>query len=115
MRAAELVHCNELFLKHLNSGLPVEEREAYLAESDRFLEQRGKIMTLINFQAAETTQLQNILIEQDQEIQSKLQAQQKVIKEDMKKLKLQREKNKQYANPYQSIQQHDGTFYDKRN
>ncbi|MDQ0269084.1 hypothetical protein [Cytobacillus purgationiresistens] len=110
-----MLRCNAAFLIHLQTGLPEDGREEYISATEQFLEERGEMLPLIEFANAEANRLKEQLIQQDQEIHRILQAHQALIKEDIKQLKLQREKKKHYANPYQSVQQHDGTFYDKRN
>jgi flagellar protein FliT len=110
----ELLGCNKELINLLMKGLPIEDREDYIGQIDHLLEKRGTILYSLDFKSQETLQAKNLLMDQDQEIRTLLAKQQAQIKEDLKLLKAQKQKNQQYANPYQTLNMHDGAFYDKR-
>lgn len=111
----ELLLCNEDLLQMLRKGLPEDEkREAYLADINKLLDNRSTVLMKVDFTDGAVQQQKEQLVREDAEIRKLMAEQQNIIKEDIKRLKAQRQKKKQYANPYQSLAQQDGIFYDKR-
>ena len=115
MTLTKFLTCTRDLLLHLNQGLPENEREAYIQKTDDFLDQRFTLMRQVDFQSAEVEKVKEVLLKQDRAIKQLLEQHQQIIKDDIKRLKVQKEKGKQYANPYASVGMNDGVFYDKRN
>ncbi|MCA1026804.1 hypothetical protein LG276_20275 [Cytobacillus kochii] len=111
----DLIVCTRELLLHLNQGLPEHEREAYIKKTDDLLDQRFILMKQVDFQSTEAQKMKDVLLKQDRAIKQLLDQHQQIIKDDIKRLKVQKVKSKQYANPYEAVGMSDGVFYDKRN
>ena len=111
----DFIACTRELLLHLNQGLPEHDREVYIKKTDDLLDQRFTIMRQVDFQSVEAEKMKDVLLKQDRAIKQLLEQHQQVIKDDIKRLKVQKEKSKHYANPYASVGMSDGAFYDKRN
>ncbi|MCM3216277.1 flagellar protein FliT [Niallia taxi] len=78
------------------------------------LDQRKAALTLLKKPTTENEKkLGAALLQQDKELLELLHAEKRSIQQDIKELKLKKNSNQKYVNPYQSLQT-DGIYYDKR-
>ncbi|TRZ36933.1 flagellar protein FliT [Niallia circulans] len=86
-------------------------------ESDkisRLLDQRKAALTLLTKPSTENEKKLGVaLLQQDKELLELLHAEKRSIQQDIRELKLKKNSNQKYVNPYQSLQT-DGIYYDKR-
>lgn len=94
-----------------------EEREAFLEEIDRLLEERGQVLEALrdeNDQFDQENKVHGMLVELDKGIRERLDLVMQAVKKDMKNLQTSKQKEKQYINPYSSVRVIDGKYYDKK-
>ena len=94
-----------------------EEREAFLEEIDRLLEERGQVLEALrdeNYQFDQENKVHGMLVELDKGIRERLDLVMQAVKKDMKNLQVAKQKEKQYINPYSSVRVIDGKYYDKK-
>lgn len=94
-----------------------EQRDEFLVEVDRLLEQRGKVLEALrdeNVQFSKENKVHNMLIDLDKGIQERLELVMQAVKTDMKHLQTAKQKEQQYINPYSSVRVMDGKYYDKK-
>ncbi|MGG0720035.1 hypothetical protein ABE096_21010 [Robertmurraya massiliosenegalensis] len=94
-----------------------DQREKQMNKIDELLQLRQKWLKELSdlsqlaSQLDEKTKLE--LVHQEKEIQTLMQKKKNVIKQDIKTLQLKKQKNDQYANPYENLAV-DGMFLDKK-
>ena len=94
-----------------------EKRDTFLQELDRQLDQRGKVLALLQdegFKINPENKVHAIFIELDRGIRERLETVMQEVKSDMKTLQTAKKKEKQYINPYSSVRVMDGKYYDKK-
>lgn len=94
-----------------------DERDAFLEEVDRLLEQRGQVLEALrdeNYQLDKENKVHGLLIELDKGIRDRLDLVMQAVKKDMKNLQMAKQKEKEYINPYSSVHVLDGKYYDKK-
>lgn len=95
----------------------VEERDAYLSELDRLLDERGQLLELIQAQQIQldaTSKNKEMLVELDKGIRERLVAVMNLVKNDLKTVQVAKKKEEQYINPYASVHVMDGKYYDQK-
>ena len=95
----------------------VEERETFLKEVDRLLDERGQLIQLMSVQQAQEdtpSKNQALLIDLDKGILERLQSVMSVVKSDLKTVQVAKKKGEQYINPYSSVHVMDGKYYDTK-
>ncbi|WP_017756421.1 flagellar protein FliT [Calidifontibacillus oryziterrae] len=110
-----LLNLNKQFLDFLNKDFPTENRDSYIEEINKFLEEREELIIKLKetdpaFDRAEMSQI----IQSNKEIDKRLNQCLQLIKNDLKRINQRKKKNIQYSNPYESSSNLDGTFLDKR-
>ena len=94
-----------------------DERDMFLEEVDRLLEQRGQVLEALrdeNYQLDKENKVHGLLIELDKGIRDRLDLVMQAVKKDMKNLQMAKQKEKEYINPYSSVRVLDGKYYDKK-
>jgi flagellar protein FliT len=110
-----LLEITKNLLDHVNKGLPAdEEREPYIERLNELLEQReALIQKLPSTYTEEEQSTGRMIVQMNETIEPLLTAQLEEIRNDLSLMKKKKEKNTQYANPYQSMSA-DGMFFDKK-
>lgn len=97
----------------LEKDTPAQERDEYIDKINQLVKDRELFLTetrdLSSLAENEKTELVNL----EQEIKHLMLKQKNIIKQDIKTLKLKKQKGNQYANPYENLAA-DGMFLDKR-
>lgn len=102
------------FLEDVPKG---EQRDKFLQEVDRLLDERGKVIVLLNQEGVRfdsQNKIHNMLIELDKGIRERLDFVMEEVKKDLKILQSAKKNEKQYSNPYSSVRVMDGMYYDKK-
>lgn len=102
------------FLETVPKG---EQRDDFIQEIDRQLNERGKIIELLHEEGLELdsqNKIHAMLMELDKGIRERLEIVMQAIKLDMKNLQTSKKNEKQYINPYASVRVMDGRYYDKK-
>ncbi|MEL4024113.1 flagellar protein FliT [Lysinibacillus endophyticus] len=113
----QLLQLSAKLYKFLETVPRGEERDDFIQEVDRQLDERGKIVFLLKedgFQLDLQNKLHTMLIELDKGIRVRLDAVMEEVKMDMKTLQSAKKNEKQYMNPYSSVRVMDGMYYDKK-
>jgi len=94
-----------------------DKRDEYIEEVNQQLDERGKVIELLKDEAIQLN-YQNkdhaTLMELDKGIRERLEIIMQEVKTDMKHLQTAKKNEKQYSNPYSSVQVMDGMYYDKK-
>ncbi|NBJ69605.1 MULTISPECIES: flagellar protein FliT [Clostridia] len=92
-----------------------KEREALIAKVNNLMEERGKQMDLLfpPYSEAEKATAQEV-IRLNQLIEPCMHSLFDALKLEMKQVKKQKQSNRKYANPYETIQARDGMFLDRK-
>lgn len=101
----------------LEAGTSVEQRDDFIKEIDRQLDERGKALKQLldeGFQIDSQHKVHAMLIELDKGIRDRMDNVMNAVKSDMKTLQAAKKNEKQYLNPYSSVQVMDGMYYDKK-
>jgi flagellar protein FliT len=110
-----LLEITKNLFNHVNSGLPKEEREPYIERLNELLDQRQAIMnTLPATYSEEEQRIGQMILKMNETIEPLLLCQFEEIKHNLSLMKKRKEKNLQYANPYQTLSA-DGMYFDKKN
>lgn len=113
----KLMQTSAKLYQHL-SKFPIEdERENYIDEVHKLLDEREVIiasltMEAFQFNAADKNHV--LLSELDKGINERLRSFFSIIKKDLKDLQNAKKNEQQYINPYSNIQVMDGRYYDKK-
>ncbi|MFD1358950.1 flagellar protein FliT [Fictibacillus halophilus] len=100
---------------HVSSGLPKVERELYIERLNELLDQRQAIMNKLPPTYSEEEQrIGQMILKMNETIEPLLVRQFEEIKHNLSMMKKKKEKNVQYANPYQTLSA-DGMYFDKKN
>jgi flagellar protein FliT len=109
-----LLEITKNLFDHVSAGLPIENREPYIERLNEFLEQRQVIMNKLPAVYSEEEQrLGQMIVKMNETIGPLLTRQFEEIKHNLSLMKKKKEKNTQYANPYQSMSA-DGMYFDKK-
>jgi flagellar protein FliT len=93
------------------------DRDSYLERVDQLLEKRGQLFETMHAQQIKldsSSKNKDLLIELDKGIQKRLQNVMLTVKNDIKNVKVSKQKEGNYINPYSSVQVMDGRYYDKK-
>lgn len=105
-------------LYQLLSDIPKgEERDSYIENINQLLDERGQLVKNLQqqgFQINPEIKSHAMLIQLDRGIRERLQLVMEAVKKDMKDLQNVKKNEKQYINPYASVQVMDGMYYDKK-
>jgi flagellar protein FliT len=109
-----LLEITKNLFDHVSSGLPKENREPYIERLNELLDQRQTIMDKLPAVYSEEEQrLGQMIVKINETIDPLLTGQFEEIKHNLSLMKKKKEKNTQYANPYQSMSA-DGMYFDKK-
>lgn len=110
-----LLEITKNLFDHVSSGLPKEEREPYIERLNELLDQRQAIMNKLPATYSEDEQrMGQMIVKMNETIEPLLVRQFEEIKHNLSMMKKKKEKNVQYANPYQTLSA-DGMYFDKKN
>lgn len=113
----QVLQISAKLLKHLNEIPKGEFRSVYIDEINRILDERGALiekLRLEGFQMDTGNKIHGTLAQLDKAIRERLDDVMKLVKLDMKDLQNSKKNEKQYMNPYSSVQVMDGMYYDKK-
>ncbi|MED3660915.1 DUF2478 domain-containing protein [Ureibacillus sp. FSL K6-8385] len=94
-----------------------EQRDAFLQDVDRLLNERGRLIESLvqnNIQLDSHNKDHVLLKKLDEGIKQRLEQVMEAIKLDMKNLQKTKKHEKRYINPYASVQVMDGKYYDRK-
>jgi flagellar protein FliT len=110
-----LLEITKNLFDHVRASLPKEDRERYIERLNELLDQRQVIMDKLPAVYSEEEQrLGRMIVKMNETIGPHLTRQLEEIKHNISMMKKKKEKNVQYANPYQTISA-DGMYFDKKN
>ncbi|SHF89106.1 flagellar protein FliT [Ornithinibacillus halophilus] len=99
----------------LNKEIDSSDREALINHINQLIEKRGIYMEEATDPFTdEEIKLGKEVVRMNQRIQPKMDAIFLEIKKEIKQMKKKKTSNKNYVNPYQSVQTMDGMFLDKK-
>lgn len=113
----QLLQISAKLFKHLAEIPKGEERSEYITEINQMLDERGGIIDKVRlegFQMDPMNKIHTTLAELDQGIRTRLNVVMDTVKQDMKNLQNSKKNERQYLNPYSSVQVMDGMYYDKK-
>ena len=114
----QLLQASAKLYQHLTNLPKDEEREEYIEKVHTLLDDRGILieeMQKNGFRVESTNKSHQMLVELDKGIRERLDKVMKMIQTDLKDLQNAKKNEKQYLNPYSSVQVMDGRYYDKKN
>jgi flagellar protein FliT len=110
-----LLEVTKNLFNHVKVGLPKEDRESYTERLNELLDQRQAIMNKLPTTYSEEEQrMGQMIVKMNEAIEPLLVRQFEEIKHNLSLMKKKKEKNVQYANPYQTLSV-DGMYFDKKN
>ncbi|MCM3718456.1 hypothetical protein [Fictibacillus phosphorivorans] len=110
-----LLEITKNLFDHVKSGLPKEEREPYIERLNELLDQRQAVMDkLPSVYSDEEHRMGKMIVKLNEAFEPMLMRQFEEIKHNLTLMKKKKEKNVQYANPYQAFSL-DGMYFDKKN
>jgi flagellar protein FliT len=112
-----LLQISAKLYQHLTQIPKDDSREAYIETIHELLDERNELMTVLknnNFIFNAEDKTHQMLLELDKGIRNRLENVQAVIQNDLKSLQNSKKNEKQYMNPYASVQVMDGRYYDKK-
>jgi flagellar protein FliT len=110
-----LLEVTKNMFDHVSGGLPKEEREPYIERLNELLDQRQVIMEKLPVTYSEEEQrIGRLIVKMNETVEPLLVRQFEEIKHNLSLMKKKKEKNVQYANPYQTLSA-DGMYFDKKN
>jgi flagellar protein FliT len=110
-----LLEITKNLFDHVSTGLPKENREPYIERLNELLDQRQTIIDkLPAVYSEEEQQMGKMIVKMNETIDPILTRQLEEIKHNLSLMKKKKEKNTQYANPYQTLSV-DGMYFDKKN
>ncbi len=113
----QLLQVSAKLFKHLTDIPKGEERSTYIDEINQMLDERGSLIEKLRqegFVMASDNKLHETLAQLDKGIRERLDIVMLAVKQDMKDLQNSKKNEKQYMNPYSSVQVMDGMYYDKK-
>lgn len=113
----QLLQVSAKLFQYLESVPSGEKRNEFIKEIDRQLDERGKLLELLqqeSFQIDPQNKVHSMLIQLDKGIRERLELVMAEVKNDMKNLQAAKKNEKQYINPYSSVRVMDGMYYDKK-
>ena len=113
----QLLQVSAKLYRSLESVPPGEKRDEFIKDIDWQLDERGKLINLLNKNGTQMdpqNKIHSMLIQLDNGIRERLNMVMEAIKQDMKNLQNAKKNEKQYINPYSSVRVMDGMYYDKR-
>jgi flagellar protein FliT len=114
----ELLQVSAKLYQHLANLPKDEERDMYIERVHTLLDERGELvekMTKDGFHIDSNDKSHQMLVELDKGIRDRLSKVMKLVQTDLKDLQNAKKNEKQYLNPYASVQVMDGRYYDKKN
>jgi flagellar protein FliT len=116
MSVVEQLHhiTKEFYENFVCKEVKKDERDGWIEELERFLQEREKLLAKIQPPyTEEEKRLGKEIVRFNQKIEEKLKQMKQEIQFDIRHLKKAKESTNKYLNPYQSLSI-DGMFYDKR-
>ncbi|MFG6495451.1 hypothetical protein P8610_08845 [Fictibacillus sp. UD] len=99
---------------HVSAGLPKDDREPYIERLNELLDQRQVAIQNLPLTYSEDEQrMGRLILKMNETIDPLLARQFEEIKHNLSMMKKKKEKNVQYANPYQTLSG-DGMYFDKK-
>lgn len=92
-----------------------DERDILIDKITTFIEKRGALIK--EFKAPYTDEELKLgaeIVKMNTFIDSQFDQLKQHIQQDIRSFKIKKQSRKKYSNPYQSLETHDGIFYDKR-
>lgn len=114
----QLLQISAKLYQHLTNLPKDEARDEYIEKIHTLLDDRGILieeMSQKGFQVNLNDKSHQMLVELDKGIRERLDIVMKLIQVDLKDLQNAKKNEKQYLNPYASVQVMDGRYYDKKN
>ena len=112
-----LLQISAKLLKHLTEIPKGEDRSEYIDEINFMLDERGALIDKLSqegFVMDANNKIHNTLAQLATGIRERIDDAMKLVKQDMKDLQNSKKNEKQYMNPYSSVQVMDGMYYDKK-
>lgn len=117
-KTQQLLQVSAKLYQHLTT-LPTEDkRDEFIETIHGLLEERGILIEKMqqeDFRIDRENKSHQMLAELDKGIRERLANVMKAIQADLKDLQNAKKNEKQYLNPYSSVQVMDGRYYDKKN
>ncbi|MCM3389775.1 flagellar protein FliT [Ureibacillus chungkukjangi] len=113
----KLLQISAKLLKHLSEIPKGEERSDYIDEINFMLDERGALIEKLSqegFVMDANNKIHDTLAQLDKGIRERLDDVMSLVKQGMKDLQNSKKNEKQYMNPYSSVQVMDGMYYDKK-
>ncbi|MDN4492226.1 flagellar protein FliT [Ureibacillus aquaedulcis] len=113
----QLLQISAKLLKHLTKIPNGEDRSIYIDEINAMLDERGTLIEKLSregFVIDANNKVHNTLAQLDKNIRERLDHVMNLVKQDMKDLQNSKKNERQYMNPYSSVQVMDGMYYDKK-
>lgn len=114
----QLLQVSARLYQHLTEIPADEARDGYIEKIHSMLDERGELIETMKrngFQIDIQNKSHKMLAELDKGIRERLDRVMKAIQLDLKDLQNAKKNEKQYMNPYASVQVMDGRYYDKKN
>ncbi|GAA4065443.1 MAG TPA: flagellar protein FliT [Bacilli bacterium] len=111
----ELKTITEKFVQLFEKPILAKDRDQLLEEVNRFLDQRDQLLKKIKAPfSEEEANLVSTIMEQDKEIQLKLDHLFLTLKSELRDVKKQKSSSEKYLDPYRHVATNDGSYWDKK-
>lgn len=117
-KAQQFLQVSAKLYQHLTDTPKDENREDFIDKIHELLDERSECIVHLqneNFVFDNEIKLHQMLLELDKGIHQRLETVMTTIQSDLKVVQNSKKNEKQYINPYSSIQTMDGRYYDKKN
>ncbi|MFC4322481.1 hypothetical protein [Litchfieldia salsa] len=115
MSVEKLYRDTKQLIQLLENPVPKEDRDDYIANIEQMLESREQLMDKLNPPyTEEEMRLGKELIDDQKIIDEKFKMIKSQIQTDLNQLSKTKESNNKYTNPYQSLSNGDGMFFDRK-
>lgn len=114
----QLLQVSAKLYQHLTDLHAEDQRDEYIEKIHALLDERGILIEKLQaekFTVDTTNKSHSTLVQLDKGIRERLDKVMKSIQSDLKDLQNAKKNEKQYMNPYASVQVMDGRYYDKKN
>ena len=114
----QLLQVSAKLYQHLTDLPTDDKRDEYIEKIHTLLDERGLLINKLKkekFTIDATNKSHSTLVQLDKGIRERLDIVMKAIQSDLKDLQNAKKYEKQYLNPYASVQVMDGRYYDKKN
>lgn len=114
----QLLQVSAKLYQHLTTLPSDEKRDEFIETIHGLLDERGILIEKMQqegFHVDSENKSHTMLVELDRGIRERLANVMKAVQADLKDLQNAKKNEKQYLNPYSSVQVMDGRYYDKKN